>query len=237
MAYKISVAMAVYNGAKYISCQLDSILPQLRPQDELIISYDESTDGTLKIIEQYASLDNRIHILRNENPGVTGNFSSAISACDGDYIFLSDQDDFWLPEKVEIVMDCFLQRHADLVIHNGIHTDSELNPTGEPFFDIYRIGDGKLKNIMKPRFSGCCMAFTREMKRIILPMPEIHGYDQWIALICEFCGHIEYPQEVLLLHRLHENNVTPAKSRPLPVILKMRLRLVLNLHKRLKAVK
>ena len=234
MGNRVSVAMAVCNGEKYLPVQIESILPQLKADDELVISYDRSDDNTLGIIEKYAAADSRIRILTNEAPGVTGNFSSAISGCTGDFIFLSDQDDRWMPDKVEKVMACFLEKKADLVIHNGIHTDAELNPVGAPFSEIYRIGNGKLKNILKPRMSGCCMAFTKEMKERILPMPEIHGYDQWIALVCECLGHIEYPEEILILHRLHEGNVTPTSSRPLPVVLKLRAGLVLNLARRVR---
>ena len=228
----ISVAMAAYNGEKYIAQQIDSILPQLSDGDELIISCDRSADRTVEIARSYAERDRRIRVLTDPGSGVTDNFNNAISACRGDYIFISDQDDVWAEGKVERVLRCFEEENADLVIHNGVHTDENLRPIQAPFFEIYRIGDGKLKNILKPRYSGCCMAFTKKMKEIILPMPEIHGYDQWIATVCEFWGHIAYPEEVLLLHRLHEDNVTPVSSRPLAVILKLRLLLVWNLLKR-----
>ena len=228
----ISVAMAAYNGEKYIAEQLDSILPQLDRKDELIISCDPSSDRTAEIVQAYAQKDGRIQMLTGPGHGVTENFNNAISACRGDYIFISDQDDVWTEGKVERVLRCFEEEKADLVIHNGVHTDENLKPLGGSFFEIYRIGDGKLKNILKPRYSGCCMAFTKRMKDIILPMPEIHGYDQWIATVCEFWGHIASPEEVLLLHRLHDGNVTPTSSRPLPVILQLRTRLVWNLVKR-----
>lgn len=228
---KISVAMAVYQGESYLKEQLDSILVQLRNYDEIVVSYDKSTDRTLEILQAYAAKDSRIKIIMNRNPGVTRNFNNAIEHCTGDYIYISDQDDQWLSGKVEIVQRCFEEKKPDLVIHNGIHTDADLNPIGESFFKIYRIGNGKIRNIIKPRYSGCCMAFTKEMQQIILPMPEIRGYDQWIATVCEFWGHIEYPEQVLLLHRLHGNNVTTSR-RPLPVIIRMRSRLIINLIRR-----
>lgn len=228
----ISVAMAAYNGEKYIAQQIDSILPQLGEKDELVISLDPSKDGTEEILRRYAAGDGRIRVLTGPGTGVTDNFNNAISACKGDYIYISDQDDVWVEGKVARVQRCFEEENADLVIHNGVHTDEDLRPVQAPFFQVYRIGDGKLKNILKPRYSGCCMAFTARMKNIILPMPEIHGYDQWVATVCEFWGHIAYPEEVLLLHRLHEGNVTPTSSRPLPVVLRLRFLLVWNLLKR-----
>ena len=237
MQKRLSVAMAVCNGEKYLPCQIDSILSQLGPEDELVVSYDPSEDETLRVVTEYARKDGRVRVIMNDSPGVTGNFSSAIAACSGDYVFLSDQDDRWLPGKVSGVMDCFSKTGADLVIHNGIHTDADLNPAGEPFFRIYRIGDGVLRNIIRPRMSGCCMAFSAEMKEKILPIPEIYGYDQWIALICECCGHVEYLDEVMILHRLHGGNVTPRSSRPLLTVLRLRMKLVNNLCLRLMEIR
>lgn len=234
---KISVAMAVCNGEKYLKTQLDSILPQLSEDDELIISVDLSQDKTELLVREYEEKDHRIKVLLNPDPGVDRNFENAIRACSGDYIFLSDQDDWWTPNKVERVLKCFTEEGACLVIHNGVHTDAELNPQGKTFFETYRIGDGKLKNLIKPRYSGCCMAFTKKMKDCILPIPNFRGYDQWVATVCEFCGHISYPVEVLIYHRLHDNNVTPLRSRPLAEILKSRLILIESLTVRLRKIK
>ena len=96
----ISVGLASYNGERYIREQVDSIIAQLDSIDELVISDDGSTDGTLDILASYN--DPRIHVYHNEeNHGVNGNFENALKHSQGDYIFLSDQDDVWLPGKVE----------------------------------------------------------------------------------------------------------------------------------------
>lgn len=225
MAAEISVAMAAYQGEKYLSVQVDSILSQLGREDELVVSYDASIDRTLEILQDYAQRDSRVKVVENPCPGVTGNFNNAIAHCTGRYIYISDQDDRWQPDKVAVVQRAFRETGCGLVIHNGVHTDEDLEPVGRPFFQMYRIGDGKLRNFAKPRMSGCCMAFTREMRDVILPIPEIHGYDQWIALVCEFWGKIAYPPEILLYHRLHGGNVTQGR-RPLRVILAMRSKLL-----------
>ena len=224
MAAEISVAMAAYQGEKYLPTQLDSILSQLGGDDEVVVSYDPSTDGTLEVLQGYARRDPRVRVVENGRPGVTGNFNNAIAHCTGRYIYISDQDDQWRPGKVETVQRTFRETGCCLVIHNAIHTDENLNPVGEPFSQMYRMG-GRLRDIWKPRMSGCCMAFTREMKDILLPIPEIHGYDQWIALVCQFWGSAAYPEEILLYHRLHGGNVTQGR-RPLRVILPMRAKLL-----------
>ncbi len=237
MSDMISVAMAVYNGSKYLEPQLDSILSQLRDGDELVISYDRSTDDTLEMIRRYEREDRRIRVVTDSGHGVTDNFNNAISQCKGDYIFLSDQDDVWIKGKAERLLRCFREEAPDLIIHNGVNTDCELEPLGGSFFELYRIGDGKLKNIIRSRYSGCCMAFTGEMKKFILPIPVNEGYDRWIATVCEFAGKIAYVDDVLLLHRLHGDNVTPARSFPLAKIIRMRVELVYNLILRLRKVR
>ena len=231
---KISVAMAVYNGGKYLKQQIDSILPQLRDGDEIVISYDASADDTLEIICAYEQKDPRVKVIIDPGCGVTDNFNNAISNCSGDYIFLSDQDDVWFEGKTERLLRCFREESPDLIIHNGVDTDEKLEPVSGAYFDIYRIGNGKLKNIIKSRYSGCCMAFTKGIKEAILPIPVQAGYDRWIATVSEYLGKISYVDDVLILHRLHESNVTPVSSFPVRKIIQMRAELVWNLVLRLR---
>lgn len=100
---KVSVAMATYNGEKYLEQQIDSILMQLGSDDELIISDDHSSDRTVAIIEKYINNDHRVKLFMNEESGVTSNFENAIKRTQNEIIFLSDQDDVWKPEKVSTV--------------------------------------------------------------------------------------------------------------------------------------
>ena len=163
MSATVSVALPVFNGARYLAQQLDSILAQLEPDDEIVAAYQASSDASLEILRSYQSRDGRIKIFDNSRQGITANFDLAIRRATGDYIFLSDQDDVWLQEKRQAVLDAFQRTGADLVIHNAVHTDEALQPQEHSFFEIYPIGPGKWKNIKKPRMSGCCMAFTRSM--------------------------------------------------------------------------
>ena len=98
----ISVCIATYNGEKYIKEQLDSILPQLKKLDEIIISDDKSKDKTLKIIKTLN--DSRIKIFTNPKKGLISNFENAITKSSGDYIFLSDQDDIWHENKIQFYL-------------------------------------------------------------------------------------------------------------------------------------
>ena len=127
MAIRASVAMAVYNGEKYLPEQLDSILADLGPEDELVISYDRSTDGTLDLIESYAARDSRVRIVTDPGSGVRSNFNNAIVNCCGKYIFLSDQDDVWLPGKTDAMVALLEKTGALLAAHDGCMTDEKLN--------------------------------------------------------------------------------------------------------------
>lgn len=232
---KISVAMAVYNGERYLPEQLDSILKQLEPQDEIIVSYDRSKDGTWNLLQTYAAKFSQVKVFENENPGIAGNFDNALSHCTGDYHFICDQDDRWADNKRSTVVAAFETTGADMIIHNGVHIDVDGKIISDPFFTMYRIGDGKLRNLIKPRYSGCCTAFTSEMAKKILPIPNrIDAYDHWVGTIGEYMGRIAYEDSILLYHRLHDNNVTPTSNRSLSVIFKARLGLIRELWVRRK---
>ncbi len=232
MTATVSVALPVYNGALYLAEQLDSILQQLEAGDEIIAAYQPSEDDSLSILQAYHAKDPRVKIIYNQGRGITSNFDEAICHCSGDVIFLSDQDDIWLPNKRQVVVDAFARTGADLIIHNAVHTDAQLRRQEHTFFEIYPIGPGKWKNIKKPRMSGCCMAFTSSMRDKLLPLPEIYGYDQWIAVLAEFTGKIVYLDDVLLLHRLHGENSTTS-TRRLSLVLRCRAKLLCFLALRL----
>lgn len=233
MMSRVSVAMAAYNGEAYLKNQIDSILSQLGQADELVVSYDPSTDSTLQLLQEIQQADTRVKVVMDTGKGVTSNFNNAISHCSGDYIFISDQDDCWADGKYERVMRAFSETGADMVIHNGIHTNPDLQQISEPFFTLYRIGDGKIKNLLKPRYSGCCMAFTRRLANIILPIPmKIDAYDHWLGMVGECFGKITYVDDILLFHRLHDGNVTPVSSRSLSTIMGARSTLLAELVRR-----
>ena len=119
--------MAAYNGEAYIKEQIDSILKQLKYDDELIISYNASTDNTFKILEDYASKDDRVAVIKCQEKGVIPNFENAIANCKNELIFLSDQDDVWNDRKVKIMSDIFNDKAVGCVIHSCDLVDADLN--------------------------------------------------------------------------------------------------------------
>ncbi len=207
---KISVAVAAYNGEGYILEQLASILNQLAESDEVIVSVDPCADNTYNVVKGLAELDSRIKLLEGPGKGLIKNFENALRECMGDVIFLSDQDDKWLPEKTEVIKKHF-EAGADLVLHNCVMTDSQLHLSDEKtFFEFHGSKPGFLANIVKNSYMGCCMAFRSEIKDMALPFPDkIPMHDQWIGLIAERCGaKIVFEDKPLLLYRRHGSNAS-----------------------------
>ena len=146
----ISVALAAYKGEKYIEEQIRSILPQLGHEDEIIVSDDKPGGATERIVKKIAGEDSRVVWIQGRSKGVVANFVNAIRYCHGDKIFLCDQDDVWLPDKVKRVMEAF-DEGADLVLHNAYITDKELNITEYSFFNKRGSKKGVIRNIFKNR--------------------------------------------------------------------------------------
>ena len=181
----ISVCMATYNGEKFIELQLKSILSQLSDNDEVIISDDSSTDRTLEIVKQIA--DERIKIFHHETDhGYTRNFENALKYAKGDYIFLSDQDDEWLPDKVQVTLEAL--KDADFVVSDCVTEDENGNVLDRSRFKTFNIKKGFLRLMIKTRYLGCCMAFRRNVLEAALPFPENAYYmehDLWLASVSE----------------------------------------------------
>lgn len=229
----VSVCMATKNGARYIRQQIDSILPQLSADDELVISDDASGDATSHIIDSYP--DDRIRFFRHERPvGISKNFEFALKASAGEFIFLADQDDVWFPEKIP-VMSSYLDNY-DLVISDCMVADEDLQAQHPSFFLINNSGSGFIRNLFRNSYMGCCMAFKKEVLKKAIPFPnDIRVHDFWIGLIGEWHFRVHFIKRSLMYHRRHEANAstTGAKSNlPLHIRLMTRYNTIMNVVKR-----
>ncbi len=224
--YNISVAMATFNGEKYIKEQLDSILVQLNKNDEVIISDDGSTDNTVSIINSYN--DSRIKLINGTHNGIKKNFENAINNCNGKYIFLSDQDDIWEPNKINKVLETFNKYHCSCVIHDCVVFNSDNNEIiYNSFFSFRKSKKGIIKNIIKNSYIGCCMAINSNIKDKILPIPnDIYMHDQWIGLICEKNNGSIFINDKLIRYRRHNNTVTNLKHNSILKMIKYRICLI-----------
>jgi len=232
METRVSIAMAVYNGEQYINEQIDSILIQLKENDELIISYDTSTDETWKIINEYASKDSRVKIFINPTKGVVSNFQNALNNCQGQYIFYADQDDVWVKKKIETVLEAFQDPKVTVVIHDSYLTDRYLNITHPSTFALRHGNTSLIRNFVRLSYIGCCLAFRGELKDIIIPIPMSRSHDWWTGTICTIFGKMAKIDKPLIYHRQHENNVTPKKRPPLHKQIEVRWIILTNVMKR-----
>lgn len=210
----ISVCIATYNGGRYIGEQLASILPQLTDEDEVVISDDGSTDDTLRVVAGFA--DKRIRVFTHEQKVAatfpldrsTHNFANAMKMSCGEYIFLSDQDDVWLPGKVEKMMACL--QTADWVLSDCRIVDQHLNVLHDSIFELRHTRLNILPNLWSACYQGCCMAFRRCVLERAWPFPVTKvGHDLWLGLVARLYFRTVLLPEPLLLYRKHGHSVTP----------------------------
>jgi glycosyltransferase involved in cell wall biosynthesis len=201
----VSVVLATYNGATYIREQLTSVLGQLGPDDEVIVSDDGSTDGTLTVVEELH--DERVVVGCGPGQGFVRNFECAIAQARHDFVFLCDQDDVWRQDKVAIVMGAFNDRSVECVSHRFRCIDE----SGQLIADSPqgRLRHGVLRNIIRSSYTGCCMAFTRSLVTTILPFPRtVIAHDQWIGLLTERRGSSRFIDDALIDRRIHSTNIS-----------------------------
>lgn len=217
MPLQISVAMATYNGEKFLKEQIESILIQLDEEDELVISDDGSSDDTIKILDLYKN-DPRVKLIQNKRQkGFIGNFENAIRATRNPVVLLSDQDDKWRLDKVAIIREEFSNNpRAHLVIHDAVMIDENGSILNGDSVDSFRpYVQGFWKNIWKNTFTGCCMAFSTELSGIFLPFPtQISVHDSWMGLMSQVLQiPIVYIDEPLIFHRRHSQTATSISER------------------------
>lgn len=231
-----SVCIATYNGEKYIYDQLSSILSQINIDDEVIISDDNSTDNTIQIINNIN--DPRIKLIKGGFRNFTFNFENAIKHAKGEYIFLSDQDDIWLPNKYATTLKYL--KNYDLICSDAIITNQHLTPIHQSFFKYYNSGKGILKNTIKCSYCGACMAFNKKILQAIQPFPNtsIFGHDLWIGLVAETIGKVYFLNTPLILYRRHDksftsisNNFLTRSKRPIHIKIKSRISIIYHLLK------
>jgi len=218
--------MATYNGEKYIRQQLGSILGQIGESDEIIISDDSSSDRTVEIIKTFD--DKRIRLLENNRfHSPAYNFENALEKATGDIIFLSDQDDIWLENKVKIM--CGLLQQYELVVSDCIIINENEDILQESFFKIRGSKKGLVNNLVKNSYVGCCMAFNRRILDIALPFPDnLPMHDMWIGLIGELYGNTYFCDQKLVKYRRHEHSASPTFG-PSPYTIKDKISFRLNI--------
>ena len=206
---KISIAMTTFNGSAYLQEQLDSFIRQTRQPDELVVCDDCSTDSTLDLLTKFQKrAPFAVHIYTNTtNIGFIGNFEKALSLCNGDIIFLSDQDDVWLQDKITSVESVFTNNPEIMVVINDSFVSDE---------HCQKRSHSKQSNLKFNRLSidtyvaGCATALRSEFLTLALPFPQppICSHDLWINKLAILSGvRVVLPRQ-LQLYRRHTSNVT-----------------------------
>lgn len=228
---RISVAIATYNGEDFIEDMLRSVLAE-KKIDEIIISDDSSGDNTRTIIDRIS--DSRVKIITGPTKGLIKNFENALKNTSGDIIFLADQDDVWIPNRVENM--CSALESNDLVCADCHVTDENLNITSASFFRLNDSRSGLIRNIYKNSYLGCCMAFRRNVLLQSIPFPNnIAMHDWWIGIVGELFFKTYFLKTSTLLFRRHsKNNSNTSKRSPYSLGKKLswRINLVKNLIKK-----
>ncbi len=213
---KTSVALCTFNGEKYLRKQLDSILEQTVAVDEIVVCDDLSTDATLSILNQYKeTFPNIFKIHANEkNLRSVKNFEKAISLCENEIVFLCDQDDMWVPEKVEVILNQFkISPELQVIATNAfIINDDEDMLNESTIYDIPSKTTKEMKEILffhQNFCTGATMAVRKYFADDLMPFPpeNLFHHDEWIALKASLKNHLLFLNDRLIKYRIHQNQL------------------------------
>lgn len=211
----ISIAMATYNGEKYLREQLDSILNQTINDWELIVCDDCSKDATWNILQEYAQKDVRIKIYRNEqNIGFVKNFEKAVSLCSGEYIAFSDQDDIWVKKHLDILYKNLnggiaSVGDAKIINEDGIETSDVLSE--RDLFFVKGSNSDFLFRILfyQGPFQGSSSLYHKSIFTSTLPIPlGIGSHDVWFSAAACCFEKLHYTTEIVNQYRIHGHNTS-----------------------------
>jgi glycosyltransferase involved in cell wall biosynthesis len=206
----VSVVLGTYNGEKYLKEQIDSILRQTYTNMELVITDDCSTYGTRSILKEFADKYENVHVYFNEtNLGLVQNFEKAVQYAQGEYIAFADQDDIWLPEKIQRLVENI--GNNMLIYSDSAYIDADGNLMGKKLSDYRKWISGKNLYAVESDsiwVAGHAMMFRRELLDLALPFPvsPYIGHHGWMAYIAMLKGTISFVPEALVLYRQHGNN-------------------------------
>lgn len=236
---RYSVCIACFNGAKYINEQILSIRDAFAfaqiDDYEILISDDGSSDKTVSCVVSLAM--SNITLIEGPRGGLIRNFENALKRAQGDFIFLSDQDDVWKVSKVKRCVE-ELER-ADLVVSDVTVVGSDLTIISDSFFEHNGSRPGVVRNIIHNSFLGCAMAFNRQILNVCLPFPKrVPMHDWWIGLVANSLYKVKFISEPLLFYRRHGENAThTTEASTNPFFKKVYWRLALSLYLLVRALK
>ena len=209
----VSIIIATYNGEKYLQEQLTTIINQTYKNIEIIICDDDSTDGTIGIVKNFSKNNSNVsYFISEKNKGVNKNFENAFLKATGDYIAISDQDDVWLPSKIEEQLKLFTSEEIVLAYTSSVRFSGAILPTKKYNYSSNLFeGNNVRKLLLRNSVSGHNIIFRKQLLQQILPIPENIYYDWWIVQTAACNGIVAATNKVLAYQRAHENNITVKK--------------------------
>lgn len=214
----VQVLLATYQGERFISAQLDSLLAQSYRDFQILIRDDGSTDGTKGILEDYAARFPQVIIIPSETRlGVTGNFNALLEHAHADVIFFCDQDDIWKRDKIESALQKF-QDSAPLLVHTDLQiVDEKGRDIHHSFWKFANLDPHKGKSfnrlLVQNHATGCTMAINKSLRDLVYPIPkQALMHDWWISLVASACGQIESLETPTIYYRQHASNTLGARQ-------------------------
>jgi len=211
---RIDILMATYNGERFLTEQIESILNQTFKDFNLIVRDDCSSDSTPQILLDYQQRDERVSVFFNERTyGVAKNFELLIRQSDADYCMFSDQDDVWFKDKIEITMQEMARTEAGakvpcLVHSDAIVTDRDLNKMADLHIGKRGMRAGIREMLFTGVVQGATMMINRSLRNEAIPFPTgIHMHDLYLGLLSEVRGRRKFIETPLMLYRQHQGNV------------------------------
>ncbi len=209
----ITVVLATYNGERFLAEQLDSILAQTVPPSELVIVDDGSTDNTLTILKEYCVRHSHIRIYQNkENLGYIKTFEKGMGLAKGDLIALSDQDDSWRQDKLEILINSMGEN--EIVYSDSALTDADGKLLGKNMSDIKNMlsYNDCLMYTIGAWAPGHAMLFRKSLVARCMPFPSLVTHDFWLGYVASCRGTVVYVPETLVYYRQHGRNAIGANT-------------------------
>ncbi len=221
----IAVLLAVYNGEKYLKDQIDSLLAQTVSDIKIILRDDGSTDASMSIVKSYCEkYPDKISSITGKATGsALKNFSLLLQSCDDsfDYIMFCDQDDVWLPDKIEktlaVMQKCEENTEIPMLVHTDLKVaDSKLGVINQSFFDFQKLDQTDItlpKLLVQNYVTGCTVMINRALKNVCQKVPDdCIMHDWWLALVAVLFGRLCCLNEPTMLYRQHDANQVGAKA-------------------------
>ncbi|MDN6589721.1 MAG: glycosyltransferase family 2 protein, partial [Lactococcus lactis] len=215
---RVNILMSTYNGEKFVADQIESIQKQTYTDWNLIIRDDGSIDRTCEIVDDFVSKDNRIKLIRAENVGVIKSFHELVTDNNNaDFYFFADQDDYWLPEKLSVMLE-ETKKHDNskpVMYYTDLKvTDRNLNVTSESMIRSQsdHANTKLVQELTENTVTGGASMINHELAQLWQSTNDIIMHDWYLAIVAAALGELVYIDQPTHLYRQHDSNVLGART-------------------------